>query len=168
MTTFKRKIELTDSFRLQAKSLWLDTFCTDLDDIEPGTIDDKMGFLDETLVAILPTKGGRKIVGMACLLTPTKKDLAREDQHYQNIKRQGVREKDAYLYNLCIRVQDRRKGLASKLVGDIEEHLKMLGKERLILHVVKDNLSAVALYNKLHYRVSLATPDGFLMEKKLI
>lgn len=173
-TLFQKVKDITEFHRLQIKRLFLETFCDNLDKIEPGTLDSEIGFIDDAISVIIPTKGKRKLVAMAFLLLPTQNDYENKDRsiyrtNIENIINQGVRaDKDAYLYNFCVREQDRRKGYATKLLGDIEKKVIDEGRERVVLFVDADNEAAVALYNKRGYNVILAAPDGFVMEKKLI
>ena len=128
-----------------------------------------MGLVNETLLAILPTKGKRKIIASCFLLLPTSKDYERKDcPHITNVKEQGVNANtDVYLYNFVVREQDRRKGYASKLMTAIEKEIMSRNRERIILFVEAGNIAAIALYNKLGYTVTRAAPAGFLMMKKL-
>lgn len=126
--------------------------------------------LDNTLVAIRTTKGKRKIIAMSFLLLPTQKDYEKKVNHtyYSNVKQQGVKaNKDVYLYNFCVREQDRRKGNSKKLMTAIEKEMMGRGRDRIVLFVETGNIAAIALYNNIGYTVTRAAPSGFLMEKKL-
>lgn len=170
--TFVKSANLSDSYRLQVKRLWLQSFPLDLDLLKAGEIETKMGMLPETIIVLLPTAGKRKIIGMSFLFLPNQYDLeekqGQENKYYQSLREQGVQgEEDVYLYNLCIREQDRRKGYSFALMLAIENEMKTIGKKRIILFVDEWNKPAVSLYNKLKYKVIQSTPKGFLMEKRL-
>lgn len=154
---FTKVSDLSDSYRRQIKTLYLKHLCEDLDDIEAGEIETKMGLLERTIIYIITNK--EDIIALTCLIIPTEKDC-------NIVKDKGVRaDKDVYLYNLVVSDKYRRKGIASKILKDVEKEMISKDIHRIVLFVNKDNTGGISLYNKFGYKVVIASPKGFLMEK---
>jgi ribosomal protein S18 acetylase RimI-like enzyme len=160
--------ELKDSYKKQIKILWLQNFCENIDSIQPGTIEKKMGVLPGTIVSLLLTEKKRNVIGMSFLLTANQEE-SYEQGEYKNMKQQGITEEDIYLYNFCIREKDRKKGKSMELMKEIENYCgkNQMNLKKIILFVKKENNPAISLYNKIGYKVKSSTPEGFFMEKNL-
>jgi ribosomal protein S18 acetylase RimI-like enzyme len=159
--------ELSTSYRKQLKELWLENFCDDLSKIIPGELENLMGLLPKTEIVIFPTPSGRNIIGCAFMLSPDEEDLKSTDKYYQELKKQKITENDTVIYNVVVRKKDRKKGYAKQIMNNIENILLNKNRKRLVLEVKAENKTAIIFYNKLNYKVVLATPNGFLMEKIL-
>ena len=122
-----------------------------------------MSLLEETSLLIL--KKNKEIIGFLFFLFLTRESLESNKDIYINLKKQKVSENDCYIYNLCIKEENRKNGYASLLLNKISEYSS--SKKKIILFVEKGNIPAIKLYNKLNYSVKLATPNGFVMEKNI-
>lgn len=152
---FFTKKELPDTIYNKIRELWRTSFTKNEDeDIE---------LLDDTIVSILMYNNN--IIGISFILCPSEKNINSTIETYSNIKQQGVTENDCYLYNVCIDSNYRRKGYAELLLHECHKYVS--NKQKSILFVEKDNIPAIKLYIKLNYKVYLATPSGFIMEKNL-
>ena len=156
-TNFFTKQELSKKHLKQIRKLWAKTFNKkDNDDME---------LLDETVVATILFE--ENIIAISFLLCPSEKMLNSKIKSYSNIKEQGVSKDDCYLYNFCVHENHRKKGLSKRLLQECHDYLSNRGKQTIILFVDHDNIPAICLYNKFKYRVYMATPGGFVMEKNL-
>jgi ribosomal protein S18 acetylase RimI-like enzyme len=103
---------------------------------------DTIDLVDDVIIGLLEEK---EIIGAVCLL-PNHKDLTDDD---------------CYLYNFCIREEDRGKGYGKRLLAEAEKYIK----KNIYLFVKKENVPAIRLYNKCKYSVHQANPTGFIMKK---
>ena len=141
---FRKSNELDDIEEI--KKLWKKSF---------NKIDDNMYITEHTTIVTIKTD---KIVALAFLLFPTY-DLLCSD--YSNLTQQGITENDCYLYNLCVHKKHRKKGYGKYILEKCHEY----ASRKIMLFVENGNTPAIALYNKFHYKVRIATPTGFVMEK---
>ena len=154
---FFKKKELSKKHSVQIRKLWIKTF----DKKE----DDDMELLDGTIVGTILLKD--KVIAISFLLCPSEKLLNSENKSYTNIKEQGVSNKDCYLYNFCIHEDYRKKGYGKRLLQQCHDYISNIRKQKVILFVEHGNIPAICLYNKFEYKVHMATPCGFVMEKNL-
>jgi len=149
---------ITSNDITQIRKLWIDSFDKkSSDDIE---------LLDTTIVGIIYENN--KIVAISFLLCPTDKQLnSNKLKYYSNIKEQGVTSNDCYIYNFCVSKNKQKQGYGKMLLQNCHDYLKKLKKQKIILFVEKGNIPAIFLYNKFEYKVHMATPSGFIMEKNL-
>lgn len=172
MVTFYTKETLPKRYLRQIIKIAAKSLPEINEDLTEGLTDNEIRenlyILDETLVGVVTTPKGRNVEGFVFLWLADEKKLESDEDFYKSLKDQGLTgDNDVYLYNMCIRPKSRRKGKALSLLARADMILKEKGKTKIILFVKGDNRPAVALYNRLDYRVRLATPYGFLMEKNL-
>ena len=164
---------LKSKYVLQVGHIWKDSFPDDLGEFEGTDVVDNVDIKPETLIHLYLSPKGRTVYGVACYFLATEEALeenhSNTDPGEASLRDQGIRIGDAYLHNLAISKKKRRKGLALKMLMSAEKYLKdNCKRKRILLCVLANNPGAVALYNKLHYKVTRAIPTGFLMEKNLI
>jgi len=58
-----------------------------------------------------------------------------------------------YISNIAIYPQYRGMGVGKRLILEAEQEAKMVGAERIILDVEKENISAINFYKKLGYKM---------------
>jgi ribosomal protein S18 acetylase RimI-like enzyme len=56
--------------------------------------------------------------------------------------------KDCYLSNVAVYPEYRSLGIGTKLLGAIEEEVKGIGKNRIVLHADITNFGAIRLYER--------------------
>lgn len=66
--------------------------------------------------------------------------------------------KDCYLSNVAVYPEYRSLGLGTKLLGAMEEEVKGIGKNRIVLHADVTNHKAIRLYERLGYKVDEKIP----------
>lgn len=66
--------------------------------------------------------------------------------------------RECYLSNVVVYPEYRSLGLGSKLLGALEEEVKNVGKNRMVLHADVNNHSAIRLYERLGYRIEEKMP----------
>jgi len=123
----------------------------------------EISLLKETSVGVLLID--KVFSGMVFLLFLTKEFFEKETAESKTLKEQKVSIDDVYLYNFCITKEQQKKGYGTKMLKKVEEYVK--NKEKIILFVDGENRGAIKLYVKSGYKVKLATPSGFIMEKIL-
>ena len=74
--------------------------------------------------------------------------------------------KDCYLSNLAVYPEYRNLGLGTKLLGALEEEVKVIGKSRMLLHADVTNCSAIRLYERLGYKVKEKIPPLKIKNKR--
>jgi len=159
---FVKKDEVDEEQLVVIKEMWEQSFGHG-EDVGP------MGLLDETIIGILveDSRECEEIIAISFLLNPTNELLDSDNIYYTNVKLQGVTENDFYLYNFCVAEKKKKKGYGTFLLEECEKYVKSLNKNKIILFVKNKNIPAISLYNKFHFKVQRATPDGFIMEKNL-
>jgi len=82
-----------------------------------------------------------------------------------------LRKRWAKLYSLGVLKKHRGEGIASALLAQLSEELKMQGYERILLEVRVDNPNAIALYERHGFKETRRTPgfykdgcDALIME----
>jgi len=125
----------------------------------------EISLLKETSVGILLLD--KVFSGMVFLLFPTKEFFEKETDESKTLKEQKVTIDDVYLYNFCITKEQQKKGYGTKMLKKVEEYVKKENRKKIILFVDGGNRGAIKLYVKIGFRVQLATPSGFIMEKIL-
>ena len=65
---------------------------------------------------------------------------------------------DCYLSNVAVYPEYRSLGLGSKLLGALEEEIKTIGKNRMVLHADIRNQKAIKLYERLGYKIEARIP----------
>lgn len=156
-TKFFNKQELSNKHITQIRKLYIKAF----DKKE----NDDMELLDETIVGAILFKDN--VIAISFLLCPSKILLESKIKSYSNIKEQGVTKYDCYLYNFCVHEDYKKKGYGKRLLQECHDHVMNIGRQKVILFVDHGNLPAICLYNKFGYKVHMATPGGFVMEKNL-
>lgn len=73
----------------------------------------------------------------------------------------------ATIVNLCISDSSRRKGIATAIIKLAEKRAKEEGKKAIALTCQKDNLAALALYEKLGYEPGWDDDKTFWLRKSL-
>jgi len=154
---FFNKKNILEKHLLQIKNLWIKIFSK--------KENDDMELLDETIVGAVLFNNN--IIAISFLLCPSEKLLNSDIKQCSNIKEQGVTENDCYLYNLCVNEDYRKKGYSKKLLEECHNYLVSIGKQKIILFVDNGNIPAICLYNTFGYKVRMATPSGFIMEKNI-
>jgi ribosomal protein S18 acetylase RimI-like enzyme len=154
---FFNKKNISEKHLLQIKKLWIKIF--------NKKENDNIELLDETIVGVVLFNNN--IIAISFLLCPSKNLLNSDIESYSNIKEQGVTENDCYIYNLCVNEDYRKKGYSKKLLEECHNYLISIGKQKIILFVDNGNIPAICLYNKFGYKVRMATPGGFVMEKNI-
>lgn len=66
--------------------------------------------------------------------------------------------RECYLSNVAVYPEFRRMGLGSKLLGAIEEEVRKVGKNSIVLHADIKNQEAIKLYKKLGYNIEEKAP----------
>lgn len=61
---------------------------------------------------------------------------------------------NAFIYDFLIHETHRRQGYASQALQAVEEKVRALGLEKILLHVFGHNHSALALYQKMGYVIT--------------
>ena len=69
-----------------------------------------------------------------------------------------------YLNNMCVDPKARNKGIGTQLVLNVINAAKKAGKDYIILHVLKDNIPAIKIYQKLGFRKYMEgiNQDGYI------
>jgi len=65
---------------------------------------------------------------------------------------------ECYLSNVAVYPKYRRLGLGSKLLGALEEEVRSVGKNRMVLHADVNNHGAIRLYERLGYKIEEKMP----------
>jgi len=82
--------------------------------------------------------------------------------------------KDCYLSNVAVYPEYRSLGLGSRLLGALEEEVRTVGKNRMVLHADVKNQKAIKLYERLGYKIESKIPplkirkerfEYFIMQK---
>lgn len=85
--------------------------------------------------------------------------------------------KDCYLSNVAVYPEYRSRGLGAKLLGVLEDEVRSIGKNRIVLHADITNHRAIRLYEKLGYKIEEKTHplkirnklfEYFIIKKPLI
>lgn len=66
--------------------------------------------------------------------------------------------KDCYLSNVAVYPEYRSLGLGTKLLSAMEEEIKTVGKDRMVLHADVRNQGAIKLYERLGYKIESRVP----------
>jgi len=125
----------------------------------------EISLLKETSVGILLID--KVFSGMVFLLFPTKEFFEKETAESKTLKEQKATVDDVYLYNFCITKEQQTKGYGTKMLKKVQEYVKKENRKKIILFVDGGNRGAIKLYVKIGFKVKLATPRGFIMEKIL-
>lgn len=67
-------------------------------------------------------------------------------------------DRDCYLSNVAVYPEYRSLGLGSRLLNTLEEEIKAVGKNRMVLHTDVKNHGAIRLYEKLGYKIEEKIP----------
>jgi ribosomal protein S18 acetylase RimI-like enzyme len=78
----------------------------------------------------------------------------------------GFSGRECYLSNVAVYPEYRSLGLGSRLLGAIEEEVKGVGKNRMVLHADVTNHGAIKLYEKLGYRIEEKAPALKIRNKR--
>lgn len=162
---------LKSKYIKQVSHIWKESFSKDLENIEEKDVISDVDITPWTIIHLYLSPKGKKVYGVACYFIATdealSEDIIESEKGIESLVQQGIKVGDAYLHNLAINSKKRRKGIALKMMESAENHLKEIHRDRIVLCVLGENRPAIALYNKLQYKVARAIPLGFLMEKNL-
>jgi ribosomal protein S18 acetylase RimI-like enzyme len=73
----------------------------------------------------------------------------------------------AYIANVAVRKEERRKGIAKMLVAEAEERAKSWGCRSMALHCDVNNIAALRLYKNLGYKCIHVPEDAKWPEPKI-
>lgn len=74
--------------------------------------------------------------------------------------------KECYLSNVAVYPEYRSLGLGTKLLGALEEEVKGIGKNRIVLHADVTNYKAIKLYERLGYKLEEKIPPLKIKNKR--